>query len=86
MLLTVIPFKTALESGGIVKALVCPNSDNYSRKTIDELTDYLKEYFSAKGLAWMKCINGRRNTSYHGIRNKPPPSLKSPLGRIGEFP
>ena len=52
-------FKSILDSGGIVKALVCPNADNYSRKVIDELTDYLKQYFSAKGLAWMKCVDGK---------------------------
>jgi len=52
-------FKSVIESGGIVKAIVCPNSNNYSRKVIDELTDYLKEYFNAKGLAWMKCVNGK---------------------------
>ena len=52
-------FKSVLDSKGIVKALVCPNSDNYSRKVIDELTEYLKEYFGAKGLAWMKCNGGK---------------------------
>ena len=52
-------FKTVLESNGIVKALVCPNASNYSRKVIDELTDYLKQYFGAKGLAWMKCVDGK---------------------------
>ena len=52
-------FKTVLDSGGRVKAIVCPNSSNYSRKIIDELTDYLKKYFGAKGLAWMKCLDGK---------------------------
>jgi len=52
-------FKSVLESGGIVKALVCPNANNYSRKVIDELTEYLKQYFGAKGLAWMKCSEGK---------------------------
>ena len=52
-------FKTVLDSNGIVKALVCPNAGNYSRKVIDELTDYLKQYFGAKGLAWMKCVDGK---------------------------
>ena len=51
-------FKDILKSGGIVKAIVCPNADKYSRKVIDELTDYLKTYFGAKGLAWMKYVNG----------------------------
>ncbi len=51
-------FKDILKTQGIVKALVCPNSENYSRKVIDELTDYLKTYYKAKGLAWMKYSNG----------------------------
>ena len=51
-------FKDIITSGGIVKAIVCPNADNYSRKIIDELTDYLKTYFGAKGLAWMKYVDG----------------------------
>ncbi len=47
-------FKNVLAAGGRVKAIVCPNGKNYSRKIIDELTGYVKTYFSAKGLAWMK--------------------------------
>ena len=52
-------FKTILDSGGRVKGLVCPNASSYSRKVIEELEDYLKKYFGAKGLAWMKCIDGK---------------------------
>ena len=51
-------FKDTLKNGGIVKAIVCPNASNYSRKVIDEFTEYLKIYFNAKGLAWMKYIDG----------------------------
>ena len=51
-------FKNTLKEGGRVKALVCPNGNNYSRKVIDELTDYVKEYHHAKGLAWMKNDGG----------------------------
>ena len=51
-------FKDIISSSGIVKAIICPNADNYSRKVIDELTDYLKTYFDAKGLAWMKYVGG----------------------------
>jgi len=47
-------FKSIIESGGIVKAIICPNADNYSRKVIDELTEFLKSYYGAKGLAWFK--------------------------------
>ena len=52
-------FKDTLKNEGIVKALVCPNASSYSRKVIDELTDYLKTYFKAKGLAWMKYTDGK---------------------------
>tara|TARA_B100000029_G_C17603776_1_gene966685 strand:+ start:798 stop:2561 length:1764 start_codon:yes stop_codon:yes gene_type:complete len=52
-------FKSILDSGGRVKGLLCPNASSYSRKIIDELTEYLKKYFSAKGLAWVKCIEGK---------------------------
>jgi aspartyl-tRNA synthetase len=52
-------FKTILDSGGRVKGLVCPNASTYSRKVINELEDYLKKYFGAKGLAWMKCVDGK---------------------------
>ena len=38
-------FKSILENGGRVKGLVCPNASTYSRKVIDELTEYLKQYF-----------------------------------------
>jgi aspartyl-tRNA synthetase len=51
-------FKSVLDSGGRVKALVCPNAQSYSRKVIDELTSYVKTYQGAKGLAWMKASEG----------------------------
>ena len=63
-------FKTVLDSGGIVKALVCPNAKKYSRKVIDELTEYLKEYFGAKGLAWMKCVDGNLDGGISKFFNK----------------
>ena len=50
-------FKTIINSGNRVKAIKCPNASSYSRKVIDELTDWLKKYYNAKGLAWMKCNN-----------------------------
>ena len=51
-------FKTILKNGGRVKGIVVPNADNYSRKVIDDLTSWLKEQYGAKGLAWMKCLDG----------------------------
>ena len=52
-------FKEILKNKGLVKAIVCPNPSNYSRKVIDELTEYLKKYHKAKGLAWMKYEGGK---------------------------
>ena len=52
-------FKSILDKDGRVKAIKCPNADSYSRKVIDELTDWLKTYYGVKGLAWMKCNEGK---------------------------
>ena len=52
-------FKSVLANGGRVKGIVCPNGESYSRKVIDELTDLMKTYYGAKGLAWLKCKDGK---------------------------
>ena len=52
-------FKSVIEDGGRVKGLVCTDASTFTRKIIDEYIDYLKQYYKAKGLAWMKCINGK---------------------------
>lgn len=47
-------FKSAVESGGSVKAIVVKNAAaDFSRKDIDKLEAFVKTY-GAKGLAWMK--------------------------------
>lgn len=52
-------FKSALEADGHVKGInVKGEASNYSRKKLDKLTDLAKTY-KAKGLAWMKLINGK---------------------------
>tara|TARA_B100000459_G_scaffold113694_1_gene67147 strand:- start:1 stop:1758 length:1758 start_codon:yes stop_codon:yes gene_type:complete len=43
----------AFKSTPCVKAIVVKSGSKYSRKNIDEFTDYVKKY-NAKGLAWMK--------------------------------
>jgi len=63
-------FKTTIEKGGIVKAIVCPNGGNYSRKVIDELTVFVKEYHHAKGLAFMKCFDGKLEGGISKFFNK----------------
>ncbi|MGY8751570.1 MAG: aspartate--tRNA ligase [Fidelibacterota bacterium] len=47
----------AFKSSEIVKGLVVLGGAKYSRKIIDNLTDYVKKY-KAKGLAWMKVEDG----------------------------
>lgn len=47
-------FKSTVENGGLVKAIVLPGeAKNYSRKDIDKLESFAKTY-GAKGLAWVK--------------------------------
>jgi aspartyl-tRNA synthetase len=43
----------AFKSAEIVRGLVVPGGSKYSRKNIDDFTDFVKKY-QAKGLAWMK--------------------------------
>lgn len=56
-------FENALKDGGNVKAIVAPNAENFSRKYIKDLEDYVKTYFKAKGLAYIKMNeNGEINS------------------------
>ena len=52
-------FKKIISSNGRVKGVIVSEADKYSRKVIDELTSWLKEQYGVKGLAWMKCIDGK---------------------------
>lgn len=47
-------FENAIKNGGNVKAIVAPNTEKFSRKYIKDLEDYVKTYFKAKGLAYIK--------------------------------
>ena len=56
-------FENALKDGGNVKAIVAPNAEKFSRKYIKDLEDYVKTYFKAKGLAYIKVNeNGEINS------------------------
>ena len=47
-------FKNVVDNSGIINCLVVKGqADNYSRKTLDQLTDYVKTY-RASGLAYLK--------------------------------
>ncbi|HXF64725.1 MAG TPA: aspartate--tRNA ligase, partial [Caldilineaceae bacterium] len=45
-------FRNALDAGGQVKGVVYPGGAHLSRREIDELTEFVKQY-GAKGLAWI---------------------------------
>ena len=47
-------FENAVKDGGNVKAIVAPNAEKFSRKYIKDLEDFVKIYFKAKGLAYIK--------------------------------
>ena len=47
-------FENAVKDGGSVKAIVAPNAQKFSRKYIKDLEDFVKTYFKAKGLAYIK--------------------------------
>jgi len=46
-------FKDTVSKGGIVKGLTIEGGASFSRKEIDDLTEYAKK-FGAKGMAWIK--------------------------------
>ena len=48
-------FSSTVQNGGLVKAIVAPSaSEKFSRKIISEYEEYVKTYFGAKGLAYIK--------------------------------
>ncbi|MTB63450.1 aspartate--tRNA ligase [Streptococcus sp. zg-86] len=52
-----VDFKVFSQAPAVKAIVVKGAADNYSRKDIDTLTDYAKQ-FGAKGLAWIKVTNG----------------------------
>ena len=50
-------FKSVIDNNGIINAIVVKNlADNYSRKKLDSLTEYVKKY-KAVGLAYLKIVD-----------------------------
>ena len=47
-------FENAIKDGGNIKAIIAPNAEKFSRKYIKDLEDFVKTYFKAKGLAYIK--------------------------------
>ncbi len=57
-------FRQAAESGGRVRGLNAKGAaPRYSRKMIDELTEWLKQDYGAKGLVWFKVDESRKLAS-----------------------
>ncbi len=46
-------FEESFAKGGVAKAILVPGAATYSRKDLDDLTQYAKD-FGAQGLAWFK--------------------------------
>jgi len=73
-------FREAWQSGGRVRGINAKQAaGDYSRKGIDELTNYVVQDFGAKGLAWFKVEEGSKLAS--PIAKKFNPDL---LARIAE--
>ena len=48
-------FSSTVENKGLVKAVVAPGvAETFSRKILSDYEEYVKRYFSAKGMAWIK--------------------------------
>lgn len=49
-------FRETVDAGGFVRAIkIEKRAEEFSRKRIDELTEFVKHDFAAKGLAWLRC-------------------------------
>jgi aspartyl-tRNA synthetase len=56
-------FADTIENKGTIAAINAKGCGSYSRKKIDELTEFAKKY-GAKGLAWLKSSNGEISSSF----------------------
>lgn len=57
-------FDSVIQSGGDVRAINVPGAGNYSRKQIDELTDYVKQ-FGVSGMAYLAIsTDGEHRSSF----------------------
>ncbi len=54
-------FRSALDAGGIVRGICAPGCGHYSRRQLDELTEFVKDY-GAKGLITLP-VGGEHTTS-----------------------
>ena len=78
---TEIPFfAKAIEDGGIINALVVKNkADAYSRKEIDKLTEFVKNY-KASGLAYIKISESITGSIVKNMNDLEKEALRDKLG------
>ncbi|OQX29431.1 MAG: aspartate--tRNA ligase [Spirochaeta sp. LUC14_002_19_P3] len=73
-------FKAALESGGVIKAMVVKNAaEHFSRKKISELEEEAKKK-GAKGLAWFKLTSDGLDGGIGKFFNEQAPAIREELG------
>ncbi len=76
-----VVFKTALEAGGTVRAIVAKNAaSTYSRKEIDKLVEHAKG-IGAKGLSYIRWSDEQPNCSFAKFLKEG--ELEELLGRLG---
>ena len=76
-----VVFKSALEAGGSVRAIVLPDAaEVYTRKEIDKLVEHAKG-IGAKGLAYVRWVDDEPNASFKKFFTDD--ELMSLLGKLG---
>lgn len=76
-----VVFKSALENGGSVRAIVVPDAASvYTRKEIDKLVDYSKG-IGAKGLAYVRWVDDEPNASFKKFFT--PEEIMSLMDKLG---
>ncbi len=79
-------FRSVADSGGRVRGINAKGAkDKYSRKAIDELTEYVKQDFGAKGLAWFK-VEDDGTLASPIAKNFEPPILEKISQRMAAEP
>lgn len=79
-------FRSVADSGNFVRGINAKQAaDNYSRKGIDELTEFVQNDFGAKGLAWFK-VDADGNLASPIAKNFPESLLERFKERLGGEP
>ena len=74
-----VDFKVFSEAPAVKAIVVKGAADNYSRKDIDKMTEVAKQY-GAKGLAWVKVVDGELNGPVAKFLTAIQADLKTALG------